>query len=66
MKKNRTVQLEDGARCKVIGGAHAGKTGAVHDINTGKTGHVSITVKQPNGARFRPLAKNVVILSGTA
>jgi ribosomal protein S4E len=66
MKANTTDQLRDGARCKVIGGTHAGKTGTVHDIKTGKTGHVSITVKQPNGARFKTLAKNVVILTGTA
>jgi ribosomal protein S4E len=66
MRTNTTDQLRDGARCKVIGGTHAGKTGTVHDIKTGKTGHVSITVKQPNGARFKTLAKNVVILTGTA
>jgi hypothetical protein len=66
MKTNTTGQLQDGARCKVIGGTHAGKTGTVHDIKTGKTGHVSITVKQPNGVRFKTLAKNVVVLADTA
>jgi ribosomal protein S4E len=59
---NMTSKLRDGARCKVIGGTHAGKNGTVHDIKTGKTGHVSITVRQSNGARFKTLAKNVVIL----
>jgi ribosomal protein S4E len=58
-------KLKDGARCKVIGGTHVGKTGTVHDIKTGKTGHVSITVRQSNGARFKTLAKNVVILAAT-
>jgi ribosomal protein S4E len=66
MKTKATKQLRDGARCKVIGGTHAGKTGTVHDIKTGKTGHVSITVKQTNGARFKTLAKNVVVLARTA
>jgi ribosomal protein S4E len=63
MKKNTTQQLKDGARCKVIDGTHAGKTGTVHDIKTGKTGHVSITVKQSDGTRLKTLAKNVVILA---
>lgn len=53
--------LKDGARCKVSGGTHAGKSGVVRDIKTGKTGHVSITVVQANGERFKTLAKNVVI-----
>ena len=54
-------KLEDGARCKVIGGVHAGKSGIVRDINTSKTGHVTITVVQTNGERFKTLAKNVVV-----
>ena len=66
MRTNTPDQLRDGARCKVIGGTHAGKTGTVHDIKTGKTGHVSITVKQSSATRFKTLAKNVVILAGTA
>jgi ribosomal protein S4E len=65
MKPQSTSQLRDGARCKVIGGTHAGKTGTVHDIKTGKTGHVSITVRQANGVRFKTLAKNVVIVTRT-
>jgi ribosomal protein S4E len=52
-------KLKDGAQCKVIGGTHAGKAGTVRDIKTGKTGHVSITVVQANGDRFKTLAKNV-------
>jgi ribosomal protein S4E len=54
-------KLKDGATCKVIGGTHAGKSGIVKDIKTGKTGHVSITVVQANGVRFKTLAKNVEI-----
>ena len=57
-----TKQLKDGARCKVVGGTHAGKSGTVHDIKTGKTGHVSITVRQSDGTRLKTLAKNVVVV----
>ncbi len=34
MKSNSTTKLRDGAKCKVIGGTHAGKSGTVKDINT--------------------------------
>ena len=51
--------LRDGARCTVIGGTHKGKAGVVKDINTSKTGHVTITVVQADGERFKTLAKNV-------
>ena len=61
MKENLPVEVVDGAHCKVVGGAHAGKSGVVRDIKTGKTGHVSITVIQPDGERFKTLARNVVI-----
>lgn len=40
--------LRDGARCEVVAGTHAGKSGTVADINTSRTGHVTITVVQPN------------------
>jgi len=53
--------LKDGDQCKVIGGTHAGKSGVVRDINTSKTGHLTITVVQENGVRFKTLAKNVVV-----
>ena len=59
MKTNVPGTLKDGASCKVIGGTHQGKSGIVRDIKTGKTGHVSITVVQANGIRFKTLAKNV-------
>ncbi len=58
---NPPAKLKDGAKCKVIGGVHAGKSGIVRDINTSKTGHVTITVVQPDGERFKTLAKNVSI-----
>ncbi len=52
--------IADGDRCKVTGGTHAGKSGTVRDLNTSKTGHLTITVVQANGERFKTLAKNVV------
>ena len=57
-----TKKLEDGDRCKVVGGSHAGKSGIVRDINTSKTGAVTITVVQDDGARFKTLAKNVEVI----
>jgi ribosomal protein S4E len=58
-KQTMTKMLKDGDKCKVVGGTHVGKSGTVHDINTSKTGHVTITVMQANGERFKTLAKNV-------
>ncbi len=51
--------LQNGAACKVIAGVHAGKSGVVKDLNTSKTGAVTITVLQADGGRFKTLAKNV-------
>ncbi len=61
MVAKQSGKLKDGAKCKVVGGTHQGKAGTVADINTSKTGHVTITVVQPNGERFKTLAKNVVV-----
>lgn len=54
-------KVADGDRCSVVGGAHAGKAGIVRDVHASKTGHITITVEQSNGERFKTLAKNVVI-----
>ena len=62
MKTNAEKKLKDGDQCKVIGGTHTGKSGTVRDINTSKTGHITITVEQKNGVRFKTLGKNVVVL----
>ena len=56
-------ELKDGAACKVIGGTHKGKSGIVRDIRTSKTGHVTITVVQANGDRFKTLGRNVSVES---
>lgn len=66
MKANPSGTLRDGARCKVVGGTHAGKSGVVRDIKTGTSGYVSITVEQSNGQRFKTLAKNIVVRPKTA
>jgi ribosomal protein S4E len=55
-------KVKDGAQCNVVQGTHAGKSGIVRDIKTGKTGFVSITVVPKSGVRFKTLAKNVVIV----
>ncbi len=61
MKNEASKKLKDGDQCKVIAGTHAGKSGTVRDINTSKTGHITITVEQKNGVRFKTLGKNVAV-----
>ena len=61
MKTEPPNAPKDGDQCSVVGGTHKGKSGTVRDINTSTTGHVTITVVQPNGERFKTLAKNVVV-----
>ena len=58
----KTENLKDGDKCNVISGTHKGKSGMVRDINASKTGHITITVEQENGVRFKTLGKNVVII----
>lgn len=55
-----SMQLKDGDRCEVIAGTHAGKSGTVRDLKNSATGHLTITVVQKSGERFKTLAKNVV------
>jgi len=61
MHPDANVILKDGDQCKVIAGTHKGKSGKVTDINTSKTGHITITVVQANGDRFKTLGRNVVV-----
>ncbi len=56
-----TTKLKDGDYCKVIAGTHKGKAGYVQDINTSKTGAITITILQKNGVRFKTLAKSVEV-----
>ncbi len=57
-----TTNLKSGDFCKVIAGTHKGKTGFVQDINTSKTGHITITVLQKNGLRFKTLGRSVEVI----
>ena len=61
MTTNESKKSEDGDQCEVVRGTHTGKSGTVRDINTSKTGHITITVEQKNGVRFKTLGKNVVV-----
>jgi ribosomal protein S4E len=60
-RSNPRNEPKDGDHCRVTAGTHAGKAGVVRDINTSKTGHVTITVVQANGERFKTLARNVAV-----
>lgn len=61
MQTDLNNNLKDGAFCRVTGGTHKGKSGIVRDIHTSKTGHVTITVVQANGDRFKTLGRNVSV-----
>ena len=54
------TDIANGDHVRVTGGTHKGKSGIAQDRNVSKTGHVTITVKQQSGERFKTLAKNVV------
>ncbi|WP_395683513.1 KOW motif-containing protein [Dokdonella sp.] len=61
MKGATSSEVKNGDACAVVGGTHKGKSGVVEDRNTSKTGHVTITVRQADGERFKTLAANVVV-----
>ena len=61
MEKEKT-NLKDGDFSKDMAGTHKGKSGFVQDIKTSKTGHITITVLQKNGVRFKTLGKNVEVI----
>lgn len=61
MPSETQKSVKNGDNCHVVGGTHAGKSGIISDLNTSKTGHLTITVTQANGVRFKTLAKNVMI-----
>ena len=62
-KSVQPAPVKEGVRCTVIAGTHEGKSGVVRDLNTSKTGHLTITVVQANGERFKTLARNVAVQS---
>ncbi|MBL8095072.1 MAG: KOW motif-containing protein [Anaerolineales bacterium] len=59
-KTSTEASVKNGDNCTVVRGTHAGKGGTVSDVNTSKSGNVTITVVQANGERFKTLARNVV------
>ena len=59
MSEDREIAIGNGDRCMVVGGTHKGKSGLVEDRNVSKSGHVTITVRQDSGVRFKTLARNV-------
>ncbi len=64
MHQKETLELKNGYFCLVTAGTHKGKSGIVQDLNTSKTGHITITVQQENGVRFKTLGRNVSIQKG--
>ena len=60
-QNNTDIKLKSGDFCKVIAGTHKDKSGFVQDIKTSKTGHITITLLQKNGVRFKTLGKNVKV-----
>ncbi|MBK9195363.1 MAG: RNA-binding protein [Flavobacteriales bacterium] len=63
MPTGKNPQLKDGEHCLVVAGTHKGKSGIARDLKISKTGHLTITVVQANGVRFKTLGRNVVISS---
>ncbi|HRH69209.1 MAG TPA: RNA-binding protein [Flavobacteriales bacterium] len=61
MPTPKTPQLKDGDHCSVIAGTHKGKSGIARDLNISKSGHLTITVVQANGVRFKTLGRNVIV-----
>jgi ribosomal protein S4E len=59
MMPERTT-LKNGDTCTVVKGTHSGKAGTIQDMKTSKTGHITITVMQADGVRYKTLARNVV------
>ena len=52
--------VHNGDACQVIAGTHKGRSGTVEDWKLSKTGHATITVRDPAGERFKTLARNTV------
>ena len=57
-------EVGNGDHVRVVGGTHAGRSGTVEDRKTSKTGHVTITVREASGGRFKTLARNVAVQPG--
>lgn len=55
------LNLKDGDFCTVVAGSHKGKSGIIQDLKVSKTGHLTISVLQKNGIRFKTLGRNVKV-----
>ena len=51
--------IANGDACEVIAGTHKGRSGTVEDLNTSKSGTLTITVREADGTRFKTLARSV-------
>ena len=51
--------IANGDACEVIAGTHKGRRGTVEDLNTSKSGTLTITVREADGSRFKTLARSV-------
>ncbi|PZP42716.1 MAG: RNA-binding protein [Pseudopedobacter saltans] len=60
--KSEEANIQNGDHCTVVAGTHKGKSGIVQDKNLSKTGHITITVLQANGERFKTLGRNVRVV----
>ena len=58
---NEIRVLADRDECVVVAGRHKGKTGIVRDVNLSKAGHVTITVVQDSGVKFKTLARSAAL-----
>jgi hypothetical protein len=61
-----TTALKEGDPCVVLSGTHKGKRGIARDLHISKGGHLTITVVQANGERFKTLGRNVEVQKKTA
>lgn len=55
--KMATLNLKNGDQCTVVGGTHKGKSGIVQDLNTSKTGHITIKVLQKTECDLKHLVR---------
>ena len=60
MASKSGLGVVDGDYCVVLSGTHSGKSGVVQDRKASKTGHITITVRQDDGVRFKTLERNVL------
>lgn len=61
-KNPEKLNLKNGDKCRVTNGTHKGKSGIVTDLKHSKTGHITITVVQENGDRFKTLGRSVAVV----